>query len=179
MQRSAFTFIEVVAVVAIMAVLAGATVWAWTGQVRAATLEDAAIKLRNLDRTARLAAERTGRDVWIRFDLDRQHAWREAMDADERKQRSASVRFPAGCRIDRLRIAGTADVIESGEARIAISTAGRSATYALRLASPAQSMDATDTPAESVWLVIAGLTGEVTRGYDEDGIENLFDTLDG
>ena len=176
MKRAAFTFLEVLAVVALLAVLSGGLMWAMAGDMSRASKEDAIQKLTHADRTARLAARRLGVSFALCIDLDRQRLWREPID-DADHPRSTPVAIGSGYRIDRVMLPG--NVHETGRVSIPVSTEGRSVTYAVRLAPPAASMDATDTPSEPVWLVIAGLTGEVTRGDEDDEIDNLFDTLDG
>lgn len=176
MKRAGFTFLEVIAVVTLLAVLAGGVMWAMAGDVSRASKQDAIQKLTDADRNARMAARRLGSNFALRIDLDRQRLWREpAPHADH--PRSTPVALGRGYRIDRVVL--PEEDHEKGRVSIPVSTEGRSPTYAVRLAPPREAMNESETRAAPVWLVIAGLTGEVTRGYDDQAIDNLFDALDG
>lgn len=176
MRRAGFTFIEVIAVVTLLGVLAGGVMWAMAGDVSRASKEDAIQKLTHADRTARLAARRLGSPFALRIDLDRQRLRREPLGNTDHP-RSTAVTLRGGYRIDRVVLPD--DDHEKGGMSIPVSTGGRSATYAVRFAPPRDAMNAGQTQAEPVWLVIAGLTGEVTRGYDDQEIDNLFNALGG
>ena len=69
---TAFTLIEVMLVVAIMAILTAAAALTFAGPLRKAQSQEAAQQLRFFDASARDLARRWGREVQLSFDLDRQ-----------------------------------------------------------------------------------------------------------
>ncbi|MFW5682700.1 MAG: prepilin-type N-terminal cleavage/methylation domain-containing protein, partial [Phycisphaeraceae bacterium] len=98
MRHAGFTFMEVLAVVALLAVLSGGVMWAMAGDVSRASKQDAIQKLTHADRTARLAASRLGSEFTLRIDLDRQRMWREPR-TDANHPRSTPVTLTSGYRI--------------------------------------------------------------------------------
>jgi len=179
MRRRGFTLIEIMLVVILLGILAGATVLSLTEQVRHSKASDAVSRIEHADATARLAARRTGPCV-LRFDLDAQSLRR--IDDWNGKQRPAhAVNVPEGYRIERIAAAPGAlatdasqpdgDGIQytSGVVDIACGGNGRSGTYAVRIN--------VQDGGEEFWLVVSGLTGQVTRTDDDATIDNLFAML--
>jgi prepilin-type N-terminal cleavage/methylation domain-containing protein len=194
----AFTLIEVMAAVALMGLLAMATVWSLAEDARNYRQADVAGRIAQADRMARLAAQRLGRPCVLRFDLGRQRVRRVAADDGPGEEPAHTLRLPAPYRIDRVLVC-SAGVPEGGGPQplgaartdwgavdIAFSTAGRSATYAVRLSLASRlarlatkdsgglktGADALDS--RPTWLVFSGLTGQMVLTNDEDEIENLF-----
>lgn len=166
MRRSAFTLIEVLAVVTILALVAGATIWSLAADVRRGTCADAIGRVAWADRTARLAARRLGRPCGLRFDLDARRLWRIE---DDGLRTTHEVALPGGYHIDRLIIAATGGAADYGAIDVAYSIAGRSTDYAVHLTS----RDGSD----GTWIVISGLTGQVTSDLHENEVHNLFTAL--
>ena len=63
--------------------------------------------------------------------------------------------------------AGRPEAVHSGYFDIPLSGQGHSPSYAVWL----------DSGQSDAWLVVAGLTGQVTTGYDSNDIDILFTTL--
>lgn len=177
MDRGGFTFIEVIAVVALLGLLAGGTAYYLADQVQASSSDSAVGQLAYADRLTRLRARRLGRECVLRVDLDEQTVTRFEAVGRDLDNRSAGLNLPVRCRIQEVWTVGLMNGIEAnpsglakcdnGVVDIAYSRAGRSATYALKLLSHES----------ACWVVVAGLTGEVTVEDNEEQLHNLFSTL--
>jgi prepilin-type N-terminal cleavage/methylation domain-containing protein len=178
LPRRGFTFIEVMVVVLLLGILAGAAAWYMTEQVQRSSRESAVGQLAYADRMARLRARRLGQEYVLRFDLDQQTVRRYEKRDGVTVRPGHGLNVPVRCRIDRVRTTGLAGEGVPGESAqpgqhasgtvdIVYSRDGRSATYALRLV-------ARD---KAVWVVFSGLTGQVTLRDHEDQIDNLFTLL--
>ena len=160
-QRRAFTLIETVVVVSIMALLTSAVALSFNGPIQSTRARDAINQVQSLDSSARTYAKRFGKDVEIVFDVSQNRLLRrEGKD----KEVSYDAPLPRGCRIERLRIGGR--IIDSGEAAIACSTMGLTRSYTLHLVGP--KLDR--------WISVAGLTGEMTVTADDSRTAENFET---
>lgn len=183
MRRSAaFTLIEMMAVIVLIALLAGAVAWSMTGELRRSTREDVIGELRQYDQMARLTGKRLGRPCSLVFDLDQQRVRRVVDPASTAAETAAVYALPEGVAVDRLVVADLAEARgrgddrgtavqrhNTGEVSIDFGTAGRGASYAVRLA---------DTDSRR-WLVFSGMTGQMMRVEDDQTIDNLFASLEG
>jgi prepilin-type N-terminal cleavage/methylation domain-containing protein len=176
-SRRAFTLIEVLAVVALMGLLAGATVWSLAEDVRRSSRAEIVGRIINADHAARLAGQRLGEPCSLLFDLRTQSVQRVMGSEDGSRQTTTVLKLPSGYRIDCIILPaapgasrGPVVVQDPGEARIPFSTGGRSAAYAVRLAS----RNDADGKIRQEWLAFAGLTGQMTVGLDDDQVNNLF-----
>lgn len=176
MRRGGFTLIEVMAVVLLLGLLAGSTIWLMTRQARRSQADLAVIEITGADRDARLAARRTRPQCLLRIDLNRQEVYRVRRDAAGRETRSHRVSPPAGIRIARVLVAEAETAGASASARrgvsngvveIPFSPAGRSPTYAVAL----------ESEQTRTWLVVSGLTGQTSLEENDKNVENLFATL--
>jgi prepilin-type N-terminal cleavage/methylation domain-containing protein len=176
--RRAFTLIEVLAVVALLGLLAGATAWSLAGAAQRATFDEVAGRIAHADRMARFAGQRIGRPTVLTIDLDKQWLIRRIAREDGSVETAPALGVPRDMRIERVVLAGeprSGDMntrrpgrhIDRGQVEIAYSTHGRSVTYGLRL----------EGEDDSRWLVFAGLTGQMTEIDDEDEVDNLFELL--
>ena len=170
MRRAAFTLIEIIAVVAVIGLLAGATALSLGDSAGRARRADAVSTIAHADRMARLAGERLGRPCVLHYDLDDQRIVRELPGAGVMAA-SHPIALGRDVWIDRLVTAGSVNrpprTHESGDVAVAVSTAGRSETYAVRLA-----FDDGQT-----WLVFAGLTGQMTVIEHDEQVDNLVRLL--
>ncbi len=183
MCRRAFTLIEVTAVVALLAQTAGAVAWSMTEDARDAARADAVGQLAHADRLARLTAQRLGRPCLLRFDLDRRLVLRVVAGESEPRGGAAGRMLPPGWRVDRVvvprggalpgRVSGDAAPVraDAGVVDVACSTGGRSASYAVALAGPDEG--------RRQWIMVSGLTGQVTPVNDQEEIDNLVALLAG
>jgi prepilin-type N-terminal cleavage/methylation domain-containing protein len=178
MRRRAFTLIEVMAVVIVLGLLAGATVWRMTEQMRRGSRAGAIGRIAYADRMARLSARYRGRECILRFDLDR-HGVRRYEGPDEtRRGAGDGIRLPVTHEIDRVVVSPYGEAGEtaqhpdgrsadSGVVDIPYSKAGRSPSYALRLR----------CGSEAVWLVVSGLTGQISMQQDQQEVDHVFTML--
>ncbi len=192
MSRPAFTFVEMMAVVMLLGLLAGAVTWSMAETAQHASREQVVGSIVHLDRTTRLAGERLGGSYALRFDLDEQVIERLETSSGGESDSSRRLRLPGDHRIDRLRVAwgdlaassgpgGAADRIDAGTVEIAFSSRGRSPTYAVRLvgANGGRGAPATGRNRRMDWIVFSGLTGQVMLDYEQERIDSLFDRLAG
>lgn len=190
MWRSGFTLIEMMAVVVLLGLLAGAVVWSLADEAHRRSRANVIARIAQADRTARIAARRLGRPCVLRFDLDRQRIVRLAGRRDHGGAAGHAMQLPAEHRIERVVVLGgplsggsatrkfTAIGTKTGTVEVAYSTAGRSASYALRLVS--RGRDGGTEPAESApdggrWLLFAGLTGQMVRDHDDHDVDKLVE----
>ncbi len=190
MRRNAFTLVEMMAVVALLGMLAGATVWWLARDARQASRRDVVGQITHADRMARMAAERLDAPCVLRFDLDGQRVVRVARGEAGDERPSHSLKLPSGYRIERMampqesfpdggrRNASTA-WIDDGAVEIAYSAEGCSISYALRLSTRRSSGSgaAGDAARDEEWIVFSGLTGQAVTVHDEDEVDRVFAAL--
>ena len=197
-KRAAFTFIEVMAVVLLLGLLSAATVWSLAGDVRRGSRRGALQQVLQAERLVRLAARRTGQPTVLQVDLNRSELRRMERQDGELRAAGPTVRFSTarGVRLDRMMVSGESlwleedsgrrrvQAVHSGVMEVAYSTQGRSETFALRLAwdaevmSPGFESEADVFRGDGVWMVFAGVTGQVTLLHDEREVQNLFAWLE-
>lgn len=140
----AFSLIELMAVLAILAVAMGMTVWVWSGRTKAARLQDVVEQLGYLDRMARQTARGDGTPVALRFDLDVPSV-RRVQDAE---RSGVAYQLPDGFAIERVTVEGMAS--KSRQVDIGVSGQGLSPSYAVSVKGP---------QGQGTWYVVAGLSG--------------------
>jgi prepilin-type N-terminal cleavage/methylation domain-containing protein len=172
MRSRAFTLIEIMVVVVLMGLLAGAAALTLTGQVAERTRDDIVGQLSRQDHMARLAARRLG-ETKLQYDLESQRIWRVTTMRDGGFDRSHAMRLPRNHAVDRILIADhestNSEDHETGQVEIVYSPGGHSLSYALRMHSQKEE--------SRVWLFFAGLTGQVTVMEDEGKVYNLLQAL--
>jgi len=167
MRRSSFTLVEIMAVVALIGLIAGATAWSLVDDVKRRSMANVVGQIAHADHVTRLAAQRFGAPCVLRFDLTAQTVQRVMETSQRVDAASHALNLPVGFRVDRIIVAPSQHDRRSDTVDVKYSTGGRSASYAVRVAS---SDDAT-------WMVFSGLTGQMIQINDEDELENLFATL--
>jgi prepilin-type N-terminal cleavage/methylation domain-containing protein len=168
MRRRAFTLLEVMAVVVLLGLTAGAVAWSFAGHVRHASRDAAVSQFVRADRLARLAAQRQGRPCALRIDLTTQRLVRHMGAPTEAPAEQAHSATLAGGRCDRIVVAGTAaSTAPAGIVEIPFSPGGRSPSYAVRLVFSERAL----------WLVFSGLTGQATVIENEQHAHNLLAAL--
>jgi len=180
MLRAGFTLIEMLAVVVLIGLLAGAVAYSMTGEVRRSSREDLLGELEYFDRITRTAARRFDEQRVLAIDLDRQRVRRIDRPGKWDEKASARIAVGDGLSIDRVWIAaGDATPLRAngrtearqeadGEVEVPFDPMGQSATYAVRIAGPER----------TGWIVFAGLTGEPTRTDDDQAVDRLFESLE-
>ncbi len=173
MRRCGFTLLEMMAVVVLLGLLAGAVGWSMAQDARRAARTDAVGQIGHADRLARLAAQRFGRPCVLRIDLREQTLRRIEYGPNAQPEAAHTVTLSKSQRIAevlvgrstaRLGNASRPPAVTSGAVDVAYSRDGRSASYAIRLASGGTQQ----------WLIVSGLTGQITiEEYGKD-IHNLL-----
>ena len=139
-----------------------ATVWL-SGPRDSADLDAAAGRIATCDRLVRDEARARGSSVQLAFDPDGTVTEQLENGADENPERPHVLyRSMSGVRLARMILAP--DPEASGRPRITVSPAGISRSYAVEFT----------TRRQSRWLVIAGLTGNVTEVRDEQQVSTIL-----
>lgn len=159
-RRRAFTLIEAIVVVTLMAVLAVAVTVSLRSAGQAARIEDVADAYTAFDRTTREAARRFGRTPEIRFELNRGTV-RRVVD-DERDPVTLALR--GGFRVTRVVVGGGGRDARSGEIAVPVSARGQTPSYAVLLAGPGGER----------WVMFAGLTGQPSVINNEREIHDIL-----
>lgn len=165
-RTDAFTLVEMVAVLALAGLLAAAATLSVEGLGRDARMDDVMDRLAEYDQLARASARQAHRPVTLWFNATRGAVERifEARDG-EPDAGQAVFHLPPGFSIERVMAAGGRD--PGADLKLAVSEAGRSASYALRIRGAGRVR----------WILIAGLTGDLTWPKDEREIDNIFTRL--
>jgi len=191
LRRDGFTLVEMLAVVAVLGLLAGAVAWSAAGNVRRGSRREALDRVIHADRMARLEARRLGKGCLLKFDLSTQRISAFGGVYTVRKHPSRVLNVGPTCRIERIWIAGRAQEsdanvpqspqtkwkrVRSGSVNVEFSTAGRSVSYAAKVVFDGQAGE--EGLGDEVWVVFSGLTGQATTIEDDDRkIEKLFATV--
>lgn len=154
-SRTAFTLIELMAVLTIIGLLIAVAVVSLKDVCRAARIQYANEQLLAFDRRAREHSALHGQRATITIDLDKNTLASRARDAHGRPV-STTLRLGGAARIDRVRLGRR--TIDYGRATINVSDRGTTLTYAVRLRGGAGSAH---------WFLFAGLTGQTTQ-FDND-----------
>ena len=164
-RRLAFTLVELLAALVIVALLVGAASVSLRGVLARTRLEDAVGRVENFDRLTREQSRRGGSPLRIRLRSGGDQLHREA--AGTGAPVGAACLLPPGVVVaDVLGLGG-----RRGDVVIPCSARGLTPSYAMRIG--------TDNGA-SRWVVVAGLTGKVTVFDDDDdaAVRNIFALLD-
>lgn len=188
-----FTLMEVMAVVALIGLLAAATAWSMADSAQQARRSDVIDRLRFADQGARIGARRLGPSV-LCFDLTNQRVW-VTLPGERRDTTVAghAMKLGRGYRIERVswvdptrasRRGGDASrsirVETNGLVELPISSAGLSRAYAIKLVGPADNegqQNNSEQTERASWLLVSGLTGQVTIENDEEAIETTLQAL--
>jgi type II secretion system protein H len=150
-----FTLIEVMAVIVITAIVTTAVVVSLAGASRAGTVDDVIRRLSLADRQLRLGARRSSKPIALRFDAGDGRVVRETSDGDSK----ALLDLPGDVELAGVR---TRDGVVD---RITFAVTGATPTYAVELR---------PRGGRPRWVVVAGLTGDVTEASDEKGVDAIF-----
>lgn len=160
-QRLAFTLVELMIAILLLALLTSAATISFSGSLKRAHRQDALDEIRSFDQSTRELARRQARSQQELFDLTAHTIARR--DNEKSESSRAQVQMPNGISIDEIRVGGrvTAD---GDEAVVNISAMGLSETYAAHVIGP--DLD--------TWVIVAGITGSMTEVPDESTMATLL-----
>ena len=162
MKRFGFTLIEIIAVIAIMAILSGAAVLSLAHTASQHSFEAVQQELQQIDSLARSAARQGGHAQQIVFDLNNNAILWPQSDTGTPL---TMMRLPEA---DQLQVRTADDTISRGQVPIDYSPLGYSQTYALGLTRK----DRSD------WMIVAGLSGGVFWTTSNDHVDAIFQSLE-
>jgi prepilin-type N-terminal cleavage/methylation domain-containing protein len=156
----AFTLIETMLAVLIMALLASAAALSFAAPLRAARSREALDQIFAADRAARQLSRDAARPVRLSFDPSNGVVARFSGG-----QMQSRIVLPASFQIGAVLVGRRA--FRSSIADIEFSTSGFSPTYAVHLAGPGI----------NCWIVFAGLTGQTSVMSDEESVRWAIDNI--
>ena len=158
--RHAFTLIETLIVLLILALLSTAVTLSLAGPLRKARAGEALAKVEEAVTTSRAHAIRFARETRLTIDLEQ-----STLSHQVSRNESRPFPLPSPYRISDVRT--TERQHTSGTVPLVISPSGAFATFALRV----------EGPDFEQWLLVSGLTGEISRVPDESTVQSIFRTL--
>jgi len=168
-RGKAFSLVEIMVVLVIMAVVAGAVTLRLEGPLKRASMRELVDCVAGFDRLTRVWAREQDRPVTIVVDMAEGELSRVALDGkDEATAVGSALVLP-----ERFEVAEVRTVLgrnEGGRAEIPCSRRGFSASYALCLE---------DDSGMRQWILFAGLTGQMIQADDERQVQTIFEALAG
>jgi type II secretion system protein H len=161
-RRYAFTLIELVACIAIMALLSAAAGVSLHSRHGTMSLDAAADVVISVDRQARQRARQSGQPVTIRVDMAVGEVIDIAAPGASHFEAAEPLRLPEGFRIARARVGGR--WVQDGTLDVRCSSQGRTASYAVLV----------EGNSGHTWLIFAGLTGAMERMDDEGQVAEIL-----
>jgi len=169
--RQAFTLMEMVAILVIVAMAAGAVTWSLRSAYSASQLRDAAERLAYFDRLARHVASRIDRPVRMVIDLNEQQITCLPVEGDDDTREtphSQTMQLPRGISIEEVWLTGGR--VAFGDVQINCSARGQTPSYALLIE---------DADGNQHLQIVAGLTGQAVVAKEEWQVDELFAQLSG
>jgi prepilin-type N-terminal cleavage/methylation domain-containing protein len=169
--REGFTLLEVMLVVLIGAILAGAAILSLSHSAAKVSVDDTLRRIVYLDNLVRHTARQSGNVQQIILDLTAQTITEPNLQAASDSSWLQSLHMTQGIRIERAWVIGTdqSDSQESGQSEgqlsIPCSADGYMPTYALEL---------TGRDGQMRCLVMAGLSGQASEVVDEKQVQSIF-----
>ena len=165
---AAFTLVEVVAVLVLLALLGMTGAVSMRSALRDAAANDAAAELRRQDQLLRDYALRTGRPARLEFDASRRRV--RCLDGETGEPVGAAWPVPQGVDVRWIAPAARSRGQLADVAAIECSGRGRTQSYAILVEGPG--------PKRQRWLV-SGLTGQFTVLRDETETRDVLALLPG
>ena len=159
----AFTLVELLVVMIIVAMLSGLVVYSVKGHVDAAAVMRFADRLDTLDRRLRVEARRCEHPISIEFDRARNTISVESVTDLQSTGIRSRIKLPKHVQIDSVRSGQS--VGSNRSASLKINQRGQSPNYAIGLVTSAGSR---------VWLVTLGMSGQHLRCKTEGEVNALL-----
>lgn len=167
-MRKAFTLIELVAVLAIVALLTAGVSLSLKGALRDAEAEDAAGRLAAFDALARQEARRFNRPSELHVDPRAGSVWRrDVLPSGGDGVPRATLRLPPGVAIEEVFTARGRSRAGDG-VTIACSARGQTASYAVLFSGPG---------GRRRWILFAGITGQPQVIDHDQDVQDIFAAL--
>ncbi|MBI1368403.1 MAG: prepilin-type N-terminal cleavage/methylation domain-containing protein [Planctomycetes bacterium] len=162
MHRRAFSLIEVMTVLVIIAITAAAVMMRPMGWFTAAKLDDAIGRVTFMDQMTRQAARRSGKAFEVTFDLREGAIERREIGEGAISAGSHRVALPDGYVMRK--------VIVNGDNAVTVryTSDGDADSFAIEIAG---------SDGISTWVLIAGLSGQVTRMAHEQEVTHVLASL--
>lgn len=163
--KSGFTLLEMVVVLAIMAMIVAAAAMSLRKPLQTARLKRAMASLEDADLRARNEARKRSQPVQLVVDGNRNTATHAIAGAGAGYEVRRSLALSGGLRIDRYLTAGRS----SNEDRFSVSYSpdGQSNTYAVRVSGDGKFKK---------WLVVVGATGQYVQSHEDSAVEAILGT---
>lgn len=158
-MRKAFTLIELVVVMVLLALLASLTVYSLGGTMDRYRVSRAIETVELFDARARRAARTTRRGVNVTIDRKSRELLIDPIDP---QQENASFQLPSKVEIEEVRFAGSKRSQKQSD--FSISGQGRSTTYAIQLRRGELTR----------WLVVLGFSGQVVPVNNESEVDAIL-----
>lgn len=176
-RRHGFTLLELLAVLLLTGLLASVAVASFKATRRIAHMRQAVEELAALDAIARREASSLGRPVQLVFNLDDQVV--QAFDMTVEPRRLVDqVTLGGALRIEQLITADQS--LSSGQLALFCTSGGAFASENHNASTPSYALRIkeddgghTSNPQEQ-WILVAGLTGQVTTPIDENTVTQIF-----
>jgi type II secretory pathway pseudopilin PulG len=153
---------EIMLVVALVALLSGAAVLKLTGSLRSATLEDSVRRLIELNELVRSHSRNAGVNSDIVFSIEGGKVfYREDGQSAELARISLG-----GCKL--LSLMTARETTSGGECQIRCSSLGYTPSYCIGLQDPS---------GQRKWICVAGLSGQAVVFYDEAAAKVFFEPV--
>jgi type II secretory pathway pseudopilin PulG len=157
-QPAAFTLVETMLAVLLMALLASAVALSFSKPLQAARAREAISQVQFADSQARQLARQSSRAIRLVLDPEL-----NTIARFEGEQREAQATLPVGIRIAEVVIGRHASFDERAE--VQFSASGLSRSYAIHLIGP--SLDQ--------WVLFAGLSGQMSWAADEQTVRSILE----
>jgi len=155
---TAFTLVETMLAVLVMALLASAVALSFSRPLQLARAREAVSQIQSADAQARQAARQSGQTVRLVLDPSANTIARY-----EGEQRRAQTTLPGPCQLEEVIVGRHASWAERAE--VSFSSSGLSRSYAVHLKGTGVDQ----------WLLFAGLSGQMTWVQDERTLRSILD----
>lgn len=162
-SHCAFSLLELLAVMALLALVAGLATVRFSSSYRQAQVTTAIHSIQAIDDQLRTLATKQAQPYELRIDLDRNTL---EIKGQHKKEVIRKHVLPAALQIEAVR--SPREDRHHGEAVIRCDSAGLCETYALQITAPS-------SPPR--WILFAGVTGQSNEQLTDRQIEELFNAL--
>jgi prepilin-type N-terminal cleavage/methylation domain-containing protein len=161
----AFSLVEVMVVVLILAIAAGAVTLRLSGPLKMATMDEIVVNIGSFDGQTRSYCREQDRPTLVEINLDAGTLTRFGQTSGERV--GSQLAMPSAWRIAVLKVRGTR--APTGKSDILYSRLGYAPSYAIMLES---------TDGRSQWLLSCGMTGQLVKVNDENKVNEILAQID-